>query len=190
MVETGEEIAVAPIVGRCQGGWLCRLAWIVTKRGRRKPALRAILHGEVGRKGPREWHDRLAVGLEAVGLEAVGLIPLQWQHLTPARLARNSQPATNNCVSLSNSFLPRRIRSASSPEYRDRPGRNTGFSGVRASSEVFPEDLPAGGPGPGCLPLGCPGQAIPRFCRICGGKFHRSWCRGDCLRHGGTSTVT
>jgi len=50
-----------------------RRVWIVTERYRRKPALRAILHGEVGRKGPREWHDRLAVGLEAVGLEAVGL---------------------------------------------------------------------------------------------------------------------
>src|SRR6185369_10269116 len=50
-----------------------RRVWIVTERYRRKPALRAILHGEVGRKAPREWHDRLAVGLEAVGLEAVGL---------------------------------------------------------------------------------------------------------------------
>jgi len=188
----GEGIAGASISESVPGDSGGQKAWIVLQKYRRTPAFRAILHGSGTRKTPARVACQIRFKMAGCPQGVIVIGPgfrFPRPVLASGQRAPLSKPTTNNCVFPQQLFSPVANQKCSTPEYRDRPGHNTGFSGVSASSQVFPEDVPASCPGAGCLPLGRPGQAIPRLCRIRGRKFHWSWCCGDRLRHGRTSPV-
>jgi len=146
-------------------------AWILTRRDRRRPALRGILHGE------ENWKSggRVAEGIRApaLGLGARSSVVGRRSSVVGEKLVQSKakrirstsnrrKPTTESRQQFfcSNSFLSGRIRSANTPKYRDRAGHNTGFSGVGAPQEVIPKDVSARGAGPRGLPVGRARQAI------------------------------
>jgi len=151
-------------------------AWILTRRDRRRPALRGILHGEEnwksggrvaeGIRAPALGPRRSVVGCRSsvVGRRSsvVGEKLVQSKAKRIRSTSNRRKPTTESRQQFfcSNSFLSGRIRSANTPKYRDRAGHNTGFSGVGTPPEVFPQDVSTGGAGPRGLPVGRPGQAI------------------------------